>query len=160
MISEISDILARFERCFTRRAAFSWFVVIIFGLLVRLDQHGIASLTRWLGLEPRLYLSCLNFFRTSSWTLADLQLCWSKIVKEQFPMITIGDGIKVSKEAKKMPGVKNLHQDSAITMEYWASWLVRRKNSFACQWPPRSTRACKRSKSSRALMIPNHPVKQ
>lgn len=120
MISEISDILARFERCFTRRAAFSWFVVIIFGLLVRLDQHGITSLIRWLGLEPRLYLSCLNFFRTSSWTLADLQLCWSKIVKEQFPMITIGDylvvigdGIKVSKEAKKMPGVKNLHQDSA-----------------------------------------------
>lgn len=120
MISEISDILTRFESCFTRRAAFAWFVVIIFGMLVRLDQHGVTSLIRWLGLEPGLYLSCLNFFRASSWTLADLQLCWSKIVKEQFPMITvgdylvvIGDGIKVSKEAKKMPAVKSLHQDSA-----------------------------------------------
>jgi hypothetical protein len=120
MINEISDILARFQSCFSRRAAFSWFVVIIFGLLVRLDQHGVTSLIRWLGLEPSLYLSCLNFFRASSWTLANLQLCWSKIVKEQFPMITIGDylvvigdGIKVSKEAKKMPAVKKLHQDSA-----------------------------------------------
>jgi hypothetical protein len=38
VIEEISDILSRFESCFHRRAAFSWFVVIIFGLLVRLDQ--------------------------------------------------------------------------------------------------------------------------
>jgi hypothetical protein len=70
--------------------------------------------------KPDLYLSCLSFFRASSWTLAELQCCWSKIVQEQFPLITvgdylvmIGDGIKVSKEAKKMPGVKSLHQDSA-----------------------------------------------
>ncbi len=120
MISEISDILARFESYFARRASFSWFVVIIFGLLVRLDQHGVTSLIRWLGLEPDLYLSCLSFFRATSWTLADLQACWSKIVQEQFPLVTIGDylviigdGIKVSKEARKMPAVKRLHQESA-----------------------------------------------
>jgi hypothetical protein len=120
VIEEISDILARFESCFHRRAAFSWFVVIIFGLLVRLDQHGVTSLIRWLGLEPDLYLSCLSFFRATSWTLADLQLCWSNIVKEQCPLITvggslviIGDGIKVTKDARRMPAVKKLHQESA-----------------------------------------------
>ena len=120
MISEISDVLTRFESCFTRRAAFSWFVVIVFGLLVRLDQHGVTSLFRWLDLEPDLYVCGLSFFRASSWTLADLQIRWSNIVKEEFPLITvgdylviIGDGIKIAKEARKMPGVKKLHQDSA-----------------------------------------------
>ena len=119
VIGEISDVLTRFESCFARRAAFSWFVVIVFGLLVRLDQHGVTSLFRWLGLQPNLYLCALSFFRASSWTLADLQLRWSKIVEEQFPLITvgdylivIGDGIKIAKEARKMPGVKKLHQDS------------------------------------------------
>lgn len=120
VIGEISGVLTRFESCFARKAAFSWFVVIVFGLLVRLDQHGVTSLFRWLGLEPDLYVCALSFFRASSWTLADLQLRWSKIVKEEFPLITvgdylviIGDGIKIVKEARKMPGVKKLHQDSA-----------------------------------------------
>jgi hypothetical protein len=101
MIKEISDILTGFEKCFHRSASFSWFVVIIFGLLVRIDQHGVSSLISWLGLEPDLYTSCLSFFRATSWTLADLQLCWAKIVKERLPLVTIngsyviiGDGLQ------------------------------------------------------------------
>jgi len=120
MIKEISDILTGFEKRFHRSASFSWFVVVIFGLLVRIDQHGVSSLISWLGLEPDLYTSCLSFFRATSWTLADLQLCWAKIVKERLPLVTIngsyviiGDGIKVSKEAERMPGVKKLHQESS-----------------------------------------------
>jgi|GEM_PF-4566894 len=31
MLREISDVLARFATCFYRKAAFSWFVVIVFG---------------------------------------------------------------------------------------------------------------------------------
>ena len=37
MINEISRILVKFRPCFSRKAAFSWFVVVIVGFIVRLD---------------------------------------------------------------------------------------------------------------------------
>ena len=63
MISEISWILEQFRSCFSRRAAFDWFVIVIFGFTVRLDQYGVSSFIRWLGIEPRLYTSLLGFFQ-------------------------------------------------------------------------------------------------
>jgi len=94
MINEISRILELFRSCFTRSAAFNWFVVVIFGFMVRLDHHGVSSFVRWLCIKPRLYTSLLSFFRSSS------------------RLLMTGDGIKISKEAEKMPGVKKLHQES------------------------------------------------
>jgi len=119
MIDQISKILAGFESCFSRKAAFCWFVVVVFGLLVRLDHDGVSSIIRWLGLNPGSYVTFLNFFRAASWTLADIQLRWRTIVLDSCPPISIGgyyvvvgDGIKISKEANKMPCVKRLHQES------------------------------------------------
>jgi hypothetical protein len=43
MINEISRILEQFRSCFSRSAAFNWFVVVIFGFMVRLDHHGVSS---------------------------------------------------------------------------------------------------------------------
>ena len=44
---------------------------------------------------------------------------WQIVLSSSVPLITIdgrlllgGDGIKISKEAEKMPGVKKLHQES------------------------------------------------
>ena len=119
MINEISWILEQFRSCFSRRAAFEWFVVAIFGFTVRLDQHGVSSFVRWLGIEPRLYTSLLWFFRASSWELKTIMHSWWQIVLSICPLVKIdgrlllaGDGIKISKEAEKMPGVKKLHQES------------------------------------------------
>jgi hypothetical protein len=119
MIQQISKILAGFERCFSRKAAFYWFVIIVFGLLVRLDLDGVSSFIRWLGLNPGCYTALLNFFRAMSWNLANIQSFWQAVVLDNCPPISIndclvlvGDGIKVSKEAYKMPGVKRLHQES------------------------------------------------
>jgi hypothetical protein len=119
MIREISKILSQFKNCFSRTAPFNWFVIIIMGFFVRLDHHGVSSMVRWLNLEPSKYTSLLLFFRTSSWNLKKIQEKWWQIVLAKCSTITIdgryliaGDGIKVSKEAKKMPGVKRLHQDS------------------------------------------------
>jgi hypothetical protein len=74
---------------------------------------------RWLGLKPSLYTGLLWFFRTSSWHLKGIQQRWWQIVLSHCPVLTVagrhlivGDGIKVSKEAQKMPGVKKLHQES------------------------------------------------
>ena len=55
MISEISRILADFRSCFTRTAAFNWFVTVVFGFIVRIDLCGASSFVRWLGIKPSLY---------------------------------------------------------------------------------------------------------
>lgn len=119
MINEISRILIQFRSCFSREAAFNWFVVVIFGFMVRLDHHGVSSFVRWLCIKPRLYTALLSFFRASSWQLKTIMHRWWQIVLSGCPLVKIdgrlllaGDGIKISKEAKKMPGVKKLHQES------------------------------------------------
>lgn len=119
MLNELSTILLAFSPCFSRVAAFRWFVVIILGFLIRLDFHGVTSLIRWLALDPKYYETLLNFFRASSWQLWKIQQCWVAVLQKRCPLITInghllmiGDGIKIGKEAKYMPGVKRLHQES------------------------------------------------
>jgi hypothetical protein len=119
MINEISLILLMFQECFSRTASFHWFVIVIMGFILRLDHHGVSSIIRWLGLEPSLYTALLSFFRASSWQLKSVQQRWYEIVLSHCPLLTVdgrcliaGDGIKISKEARKMPGVKRLHQES------------------------------------------------
>ena len=119
MIKELSIILLQFRDCFSRTASFNWFVITVMGFIVRLDHHGVSSVVRWLNLDPDKYTSLLLFFRASSWKLKNIQQKWWQIVLTRSPAITIdgrhliaGDGIKISKEAKKMPGVKRLHQES------------------------------------------------
>ncbi|KKM12597.1 hypothetical protein SY88_02810 [Clostridiales bacterium PH28_bin88] len=119
MIGEVSKILMAFRQCFRRAASFHWFVTFVFGFLIRLDHHGVTSMIRWMGLNPNLYVTSLNFFRASSWNLADIQRRWLEIISARCPLVTVGgaylmvgDGIKIAKEAEKMPGVKKLHQES------------------------------------------------
>jgi hypothetical protein len=119
MINEISLILENFRICFSRKAAFKWFVIIIMGFILRLDHHGVSSIIRWLALKPSLYTALLSFFRASSWQLKNILHQWWQIVFSRCPLITVdnryliaGDGIKISKEAEKMPAVKRLHQES------------------------------------------------
>jgi hypothetical protein len=120
MTNEIWRILKEFRGCFSRQAAFNWFVVVIMGFMVRLDQHGVSSMIRWLALKPSLYTAFVSFFRAFSWKLNNILEKWYRIVLCHCPLITIdnryllvGDGIKISKEAEKMPGVKKLHQESS-----------------------------------------------
>jgi hypothetical protein len=119
MINVISQILMQFRTCFSRKASFNWFVIVIMGFIVRLDHHGVTSFIRWLGLKPSLYTGLLSFFRASSWQLKTIQQKWWQIVWSYCPLLKVdgryllvGDGIKISKEAEKMPGVKRLHQES------------------------------------------------
>ena len=119
MIHQIDTILIAFRGCFSRRAAFAWFVVIIIGFLVRADHDGVSSIIRWMCLPPECYDPMLRFFRASSWQLEHLLATWAQWAVNHYPVIEfegrsllIGDGIKVAKEAHKMPGVKSLHQNS------------------------------------------------
>ena len=62
MISEISRILLKFRGCFSRQAAFDWFVIVIFGFIVRIDHYGVSSFVRWLGIKPSaVYVAAFIF---------------------------------------------------------------------------------------------------
>ena len=125
MIGEISLILLLFKDCFSRVAAFNWFVVIIMGFIVRLDHHGVTSMIRWLNLDSSLYTALLSFFRASSWQLPRIQKRWQQIVLSLTPMVTIngrfliaGDGIKISKEAKKCLVSKGFTRNLIILVKH------------------------------------------
>ena len=119
MIKLLDKILNNFRSCFSRQASFNWFVIVIIGLMLRSDTLGLTSIIRDLGLSSNHYESMLHFFHTSSWDLESISLKWFKLVKKFAPLyyegdsvVLIGDGVKQAKEARKMPGVKKLHQES------------------------------------------------
>lgn len=119
MINFIEKVLCHFESCFSRKAAFHWFVVITTGFMLRSDKLGVSSTIRDLALHPKCYESMLHFFRAASWSLESIRKCWYSAVKEYSPLykeeshyVLVGDGVKQSKEGRRMPGVKKLHQES------------------------------------------------
>ena len=119
MLEFIEKILNCFKTCFTRHAAFKWFVVIIVGLMPGSDRLGMTSIIRTLAVEPLLYETMNHFFRASSWRLDVIRQKWMETVQSHAPLwkegeytILIGDGVKQAKEGKRMPGVKKQFQES------------------------------------------------
>ena len=119
MLNFIDKVLCQFESCFSRKASFRWFVMITMGFLLRSDKLGVTSVIRDLALSPDCYLSMIHFFRASSWSLDSLRLRWFSVVRNDFPLykegnfhVLVGDGVKQSKEGRRMPGVKKLFQES------------------------------------------------
>jgi len=116
---EVWEIIQELRDGFGRRLTFLWFAVAVAGFCTRGDLAGVSSFIRCLGLGRRCYDSLLGFFGSKSIRLDRLTELWTALVMRIFPLIRvhgriilIADGIKVSKEGRKMPGVKLLHQDS------------------------------------------------
>ena len=119
MLKLIDKILHQFRICFKREETFAWFVTIMIGLLIRPDIRGISSIVGCLSLNPRYYESMLHFFRSKAYELKSIKRKWQtiassndKLVELDGSMVIVGDHIKVPKEARHMPGVKKLRQDS------------------------------------------------
>jgi len=119
MLKFVNEILSAFRSCFSRTAAFEWFVVVVVGLMMRSDHLGITSIIRDLALHPRCYESMIHFFRSSAWSPESLRLVWQEVVRRTAPLlrvrgrvVLVGDGVKQAKEGRRMPGVKKLHQES------------------------------------------------
>jgi len=115
----INDCLQEFRVCFTRVATFHWFVIIVIAMVIRDDYLGITAVIRELFLDEKHYPSLLHFFHSSAWNLDKLNDKWIKIVFKIAPFFTdngdvlyVGDGVKASKEARRMPGNKKQHQES------------------------------------------------
>lgn len=119
MLKYIDSLLREFRTCFSRKASFEWFVVIVFGLMLRSDKLGTTSIIRDLALSHKCYETMNHFFRSSAWTLNSLKRTWFHVVKtfapiyrEQGAVVLIGDGVKQAKEGRYMPGIKKMHQES------------------------------------------------
>lgn len=119
MLNFIDKVLCSFESCFSRKAAFRWFVTITIGFMLRSDKLGVTSIIRDLALRSDCYLPMLHFFRASSWSLKTVRQQWFSVVSDNSPLykegnyhVLVGDGVKQSKEGRRMPGVKKLFQES------------------------------------------------
>jgi len=102
-----------------RERTFLWMVLCLAGMTIRSDLAGVTSLVRALGLTPACYDRMLDFMHSSALSLESLTRLWCGLVFKQPGILRIdgrpvlvGDGIKVAKSGKKMPGVKKLHQQS------------------------------------------------
>jgi len=90
------------------------------GFSTRKDLLGVTSIVRALGLEPACYDRILDFFHSPALDLDKLTRAWcalvfrfhSGILRVSRKPVLVGDGIKVAKAGRKMPGVKKLHQES------------------------------------------------
>ena len=104
----------------SRMQTFLWFAVAVAGLTIRTDLLGVTSIVRALGLRERCYDNLLDVFHSSGIKLHLLTTHWVQVVLRVFSapvlvnerLVLVGDGIKIPKRGKKMPGVKLLHQQS------------------------------------------------
>lgn len=119
MLKFISEILLCFYPCFSRQAAFEWFVVIIAGFMVRADTLGVTSIIRALALKPSLYHCLGHFFHADSWKWDTVFEAWAKTAAAKAPLkrisgrtLLIGDGVKQAKDGKYMPCTKKMVQES------------------------------------------------
>ena len=150
----INHVLLSFRKCFSRTASFNWFCIVITAFIVRFDKLGVTSFIRSLSLDGSFYECLLHFFRSSSWHLSSLRLCWYGITADLAPLyllnerpVFVCDGVKCSKEGRYMPGVKKHAQESQtqskpdmIHGHLWGnlSVLIGTEEKLACL--PLSTR--------------------
>lgn len=114
------DAILLLRPAFSRVRSFLWFATIVAGLTVRTELAGVTSIIRSLNLQPRLYNKLLNSFHSNAFKPDRLSALWAQAVLCLFPapvlvngrLVLVGDGIKIGKRGKKMPGVKLLHQQS------------------------------------------------
>jgi len=118
-LSCIDQWVLSFQKVFSRQAAFQWFVIVIFGFLLRVEGEGVTSVIRCLGLAPNEYYNLLHFFHSSAFSIVPVCRHWCSLVFQNAPLVLVKDrpvyvvdAIKVGKTGKKMPGVKLLHQES------------------------------------------------
>jgi hypothetical protein len=113
------DIACLLRPAFSRTRTFLWFLLALAGFCTRGDLLGVTSFVRALGLRPKCYTGLLHFFHSDAVKPDVLAALWFRIVMKLFPVYRIDgravlllDGIKKSKEGRKMPGVKLVHQQS------------------------------------------------
>jgi len=105
---------------FSRLATYQWFCTLVAGLSVRTESLGVTSVVRGLTLRPDFYDNLLDACHSKAVHLEVLTTLWVQAVLKLFAdpvlingrLVLLGDGLKIPKRGKKMPGVKLLKQQS------------------------------------------------
>jgi hypothetical protein len=113
------QILCALRPVFSREKTFEWFVMLMWGVLLSTAPPAVTSYVNAVGLSERSYAQALHWFHSAAFRVDALCLQWSRwlqghpqCVRLSGQRVYVGDGIKVSKEGRRMPGVKQLHQES------------------------------------------------
>ena len=113
------EFMGQLRGACTRQRTFLWMCTVIIGFMIRPDLLGVTSIVRATGLCGFCYDRLLDMFHSSSLVIESLTSLYVGLVIRTFPLcrcngriIVVGDGLKVPKSGKKMPGVKKLHQES------------------------------------------------
>lgn len=117
--ARLEHLLLPLRKAFRREATFDWFILLIWGILLRDDSDGITSCLRGLGLPERAYHPALHFFHSTAFSAKNLSTIWTKrlLARPEVRLLRgqplfAGDGLKVAKEGRRMPAVKLQHQES------------------------------------------------
>jgi hypothetical protein len=118
-LTYLYQLLATFRHVFSRHTPWVVFCVVILGFIGTPHMQGLTSLCRFWLMDEADYHRLLHFFHSSAWCLDALVAHWSHLVLHQQVTITVqgravllGDHTAVVKDARRMPGVVTLHQDS------------------------------------------------
>ena len=115
----LEQIIIELRPAFSREATFNWFVILLWGVVLSTQPPAITSYLNGVGLGEEYYAQALHWFHSSGFSIDQLCQCCGRWLKKhpnvrrlRGQRVYVGDGIKVSKEGRKMPGVKRLHQES------------------------------------------------
>ena len=119
LYQRIEQLIVIFRPAFSRDATFHWFVLLLWGALLTTQPPAVTSYLNALGLGAEYYSQALHWFHSSGYEMDRVSRRWGRWLSHQTDgyrlkgrRVYVGDGIKVSKEGRKMPGVKGLHQES------------------------------------------------
>jgi hypothetical protein len=120
LYERIEQILVALRPAFRREATFEWFVLLLWGVLLTTQAPAVTSYLNAIGLSEAYYHPALHWFHSEAFSVDGLCERWSDWLSQhanvdrlQGRRLYVGDGIKVGKEGRKMPGVKGLHQESS-----------------------------------------------
>ncbi len=114
------NLVCQLRSACARQRTFLWMALCLAGMTTRKELLGVTSTVRALGLEPACYDRLLDFFHSPALDLSKLTRIWCALVfrlntgilRVNGRAVLVGDGLKVAKAGRKMPGVKKLHQQS------------------------------------------------
>jgi hypothetical protein len=120
LYARIEQILNKLRPAFSREGPFEWFVLLMWGLLLSHQPAAVTSYVNGLALDASYYGAALHWFHSQAFEIDEVCQRWGQWLSSQAEaqrlneqLVYLGDGIKVGKEGRKMPGVKGLHQESA-----------------------------------------------
>jgi hypothetical protein len=118
-LSYLSQMLYTFRHLFARHLPWTMCCAVIRGFIGSHHVEAITSLCRFWHMDETGYHQLLHLFHSSAWGLDAVVVHWSHLVLAQHVAVVVegrtvllGDHTSVVKDARRMPGVVTLHQDS------------------------------------------------